>query len=32
VLAAIESTDINETPPVELMTKVQQWQKQLDET
>jgi len=30
VLEAIESTDINETPPVELMAKVQQWQEQLD--
>jgi len=31
VLEAIESTDINETPPVELMAKVQQWQDQLDD-
>jgi DNA mismatch repair protein MutS len=29
VLSAIESTDINETPPIELMAKVQQWQEQL---
>ena len=30
VLAAIKSTNINETPPVELMAKVQQWQTKLD--
>jgi len=32
VLDAITATDINETPPVELMAKVQQWQQQLDST
>ena len=31
VLEAIASTDINETPPVELMSKVQEWQDQLDD-
>ncbi|MEA1931445.1 MAG: DNA mismatch repair protein MutS [Euryarchaeota archaeon] len=31
VLEAIASTDINETPPVELMAKVQEWQDQLDD-
>ncbi|WP_253736619.1 DNA mismatch repair protein MutS [Halohasta salina] len=30
VLEAVASTDISETPPVELMAKVQQWQEQLD--
>ena len=30
VLDAVASTDISETPPVELMAKVQQWQEQLD--
>jgi len=32
VLEAIEQTDVNTTPPVELMAKVQQWQQQLDST
>ncbi|MFC7043537.1 DNA mismatch repair protein MutS [Halonotius sp. GCM10025705] len=29
VLSELEATDIDETPPVELMAKVQQWQEQL---
>jgi DNA mismatch repair protein MutS len=32
VLSALQATDIDETPPVELMAKVQQWQEQLAET
>ncbi|MFB6292929.1 MAG: DNA mismatch repair protein MutS, partial [Halonotius sp.] len=32
VLSAIQTTDIDETPPVELMAKVQQWQEQLDDS
>ena len=32
VLTAIQATDIDETPPVELMAKVQRWQEQLSET
>ncbi len=32
VLAALEETDINTTPPLELMAKVQQWQQQLEAT
>jgi len=31
VLTALQATDIDETPPVELMAKVQQWQEQLDD-
>jgi len=30
VLAALRETNVNETPPVELMAKVQEWQEQLD--
>jgi len=29
VLSALEATDIDETPPVELLSKVQQWQERL---
>jgi len=32
VLTALQTTDIDETPPVELMAKVQQWQEQLAES
>ena len=32
VLTAIQATDIDETPPVELMAKVQRWQEQLSGT
>jgi len=32
VLDSIAETNINETPPVELMAKVQEWQQQLDST
>jgi DNA mismatch repair protein MutS len=32
VLTALQATDIDETPPVELMAKVQRWQEQLSET
>jgi DNA mismatch repair protein MutS len=32
VLTALQTTDIDETSPVELMAKVQQWQEQLSET
>jgi len=32
VLTALQTTDIDETPPVELMAKVQQWQEQLTES
>ena len=31
VLDELQSLDVNETPPVELMAKVQQWQEELDE-
>ncbi|WP_135305391.1 DNA mismatch repair protein MutS [Haloarcula amylovorans] len=31
VLEELQSLDVNETPPVELMAKVQQWQDELDE-
>ncbi|WP_136716481.1 DNA mismatch repair protein MutS [Halorientalis salina] len=31
VLDALESLDVNETPPVELMATVQEWQERLDE-
>ncbi|WP_435063062.1 DNA mismatch repair protein MutS [Halobaculum sp. EA56] len=31
VLSALRETDVNETPPVELMAKVQEWQERLDE-
>ena len=30
VLEALRGTDVNETPPVELMSKVQEWQRLLD--
>ncbi|GAA0191644.1 DNA mismatch repair protein MutS [Halobaculum roseum] len=30
VLSALRGTDVNETPPVELMAKVQEWQDRLD--
>uniref|UniRef100_UPI003EB7C4B1 MutS-related protein n=1 Tax=Halobaculum sp. EA56 TaxID=3421648 RepID=UPI003EB7C4B1 len=30
VLSALRGTDVNETPPVELMAKVQEWQERLD--
>ncbi|WP_348612138.1 DNA mismatch repair protein MutS [Halobaculum rarum] len=30
VLAALRETNVNETPPVELMARVQEWQEQLD--
>jgi len=32
VLAALDSLDVNETPPIELVAKVQEWQERLDET
>ncbi|MFQ3475731.1 DNA mismatch repair protein MutS [Halonotius sp. F2-221B] len=32
VLSELQATDIDETPPVELMAKVQQWQEQLSTT
>jgi DNA mismatch repair protein MutS len=32
VLDAISALDINETPPVELLSKVQNWQKQLEDS
>jgi DNA mismatch repair protein MutS len=32
VLSALQTTDIDETPPVELMAKVEQWQEQLDDS
>ena len=32
VLTALQTTDIDETPPIELMAKVQQWQEQLSES
>ncbi|MFB6096524.1 MAG: DNA mismatch repair protein MutS [Haloferacaceae archaeon] len=31
VLEQLRATDVNETPPVELMAKVQEWQAELDE-
>ncbi|MWV40298.1 DNA mismatch repair protein MutS [Natrialba sp. INN-245] len=31
VLEDLESIDVNETPPVELITKVQEWQRRLEE-
>lgn len=31
VLDALQDVDVNETPPVELMAKVQEWQTQLDD-
>jgi len=31
VLAELEELDVNETPPVELMARVQEWQQQLEE-
>ncbi|PSQ05261.1 DNA mismatch repair protein MutS [Halobacteriales archaeon QS_6_71_20] len=30
VLSALRDTDVNETPPVELMARVQEWQRRLD--
>ena len=31
VLSALRATDVSETPPVELMAKVQEWQERLDD-
>jgi DNA mismatch repair protein MutS len=31
VLASLADLDVNETPPIELLSQVQEWQKQLDE-
>jgi len=31
VLSSLSELDVNETPPVELLTRVQEWQKQLDD-
>jgi DNA mismatch repair protein MutS len=31
VLDAVSDLDVNETPPVELLAKVQQWQERLDD-
>lgn len=32
VLDAVQETEIGETSPVELMSKVEEWQRQLDDT